>query len=421
MKLLRFASLILGGAIAMSAPVSADVPLPAKPQAAPATVSVVAGDGKVTISWTPVAGAAGYRIYRGVNGVWTPAPVGRTITTSHTSYGLENGTMYSFTVAAYSRSGNGPLSLSVSAMPLSPPQDLTAQAGDRRVTLNWIKSAGATSYTIYRKSENEDGYTELATGVTEPWFADLGLTNATRQHYQVRAITAAAESELSARVSAVPLPPTPSTAPVINAVAGNAKVTLSWEPVPGAPGYNIYRSTTGVFRGPAIGSTKATSFTSKGLVNDTTYFYTVAARNLGGEGPRAAAVPAVPVAPPGAPRNLKAEVGDNYLTLTWSPSDGAITYTVYRATVGSRQSRAIAIGVDATRFIDTKVVNGATYYYKVAAYNPGGESPRSPELAASPAPPFTAEALSEHEFCGARPPANGKLRRLIAKAWPFRK
>ena len=127
------------------------------------------------------------------------------------------------------------------------------------------------------------------------------------------------------------------------------------------------------------------------------------------------------MAPPAVPKNLQAEVGDNYLTLTWSPTDGAGGYNVYRGTVGDRQAVPIAVALDATRFIDTKVINGATYYYKVTASNPGGESARSPELAASPAPPFTADTLSEHEFCGARPPANGKLRRIFSKAWPFGK
>jgi fibronectin type 3 domain-containing protein len=408
-------------AVLMSASAFADVPSPSKPQTAPATVSVVAGDAKVTISWSPVAGADGYRIYRGVNGVWTSTPVGRTSSTSHTSYGLENGTMYSFTVAAYTRSGNGPLSLTVSAMPLAPPQNLTATAGDGRVTLTWLPSAGATSYTIYRRFENDAEFTELTTGVVKPPFVDPGLTNATKHFYQVRAVTAAAESELSAKVSATPLPPVPAAAPILNAAPGNSKVTLTWNAVPGAPGYNVYRSTTGVFRGPAIGSTTETTFTSTGLENDTTYFYTVAARNMGGEGPRAAAVPAVPVAPPDTPKNLTAEVGDNYLTLTWSPMDGAAAYNVYRATQGNKQLVPIAVGLDATRFIDTKVINGATYFYKVTAYNPGGESARSPELAASPAPPFTTEALSEHDFCGARPAGNGKVLKVIRGMWPFRK
>ena len=418
MQIHTFASLIACSVVAMSVSVAADVPS-RKPQAAPATVSVVAGDGKVTISWSPVAGAEGYRIYRGVKGVWTSTPVGRTTATSHTSYGLENGTMYSFTVAAYTSGGNGPLSLTVSAMPLSPPQNLTATAGDGRVTLNWLPSAGATSYTIYRRFENEPEFTELTTGVLKPPFVDPNLTNATRHFYQVRAVTAAADSELSAKVSAIPLPPVPATAPVINAVAGNARVTLTWDAVPGAPGYNVYRSTTGVFRGPAIGSTTETTFISTGLVNDTTYFYTVAARNMGGEGPRAAAVPAVPVAPPNTPRNLTAEIGDNFLTLTWTPMDGAEAYNVYRATTGNKQLVPIAVGLESPRFIDTKVINGATYFYRVTAHNPGGESARSSELAASPAPPFTTEALAEHDFCGARPAGNGKVRKVLRAMWPF--
>lgn len=414
MRILKFASLVACSALIFSAPVIADVP-----QAAPATLSIVAGDAKVTISWTPVAGAAGYRIYRGVNGVWTSTPVGRTTATAHTSYGLENGTMYSFTVAAYSKSGNGPLSLTVSAMPLAPPHGVTAVPGDGRVTLNWTRSAGATSYTIYRRLEHEADFVELTTGVMAPPFVDPGLTNATRHFYQVRAVTAAAESDLSPKVSAIPLPPVPAVSPVISAVSGNAKVTLSWSAVPGAPGYNVYRSTTGVFRGPAIGSTTETTFTSAGLVNDTTYFYTVAARNMGGEGPRAAAVPAVPVAPPAAPTSLAAAIGDSYLALSWSPTDGAVDYTVYRATIGNRQLVPVAVGLDSPRFIDTKVLNGATYFYKVTASNPGGESARSAELEASPAPRFTANSLAAYEVCGVKPPSSGKVRRILGKAWPF--
>ena len=404
-------------AIVVSAPVAGatanDVPSPLKPQAPPSTVTVVAGDAKVTLSWTPVSGADGYRIYRGVNGVWISTPVGRTTGTSHTSYGLENGTMYSFTVAAYASGGNGPLSLTVSAMPLAPPQGLTAAAGDKRVTLNWQRSAGATSYTVYRRLENETEFTELSTGVIALPFVDLGLTNATRYYYQVRAVTAAAESELS-KVSAVPLPPVPASAPALATVPGNAKVTLTWDAVPGAPGYNVYRSTTGVFRGPPIGSTIETTFTSTGLVNDTTYFYTVAARNIGGEGPRANAVPAVPVAPPPAPKNVTAEVGDHNLTLSWAPIDGAAAYNVYRATSGNRQASVpIAVGIDATRFVDSKVINGAIYFYKITASNAAGEGARSLELAASPAPPFAIDSLSAYESCGTRPQSTGRLHRLF--------
>lgn len=205
-----FASLTLAIAIALAAPVVAAPPraMPsAAPALAPENVVAEAGNTRVKISWSPVAGAEGYRIYRGANGVWMSTPVGRTTGTSHTSRDLENGTMYSFTVAAYTKDGNGPLSLAVSAMPLAPPDVVTATAGDRRVTLTWLPSTGATSYTIDRRIGNEPAFTELTTGVLAPPFVDPHLTNGTRHHYRIRAVTAATQSEWSAHVMAVPVAP----------------------------------------------------------------------------------------------------------------------------------------------------------------------------------------------------------------------
>ena len=137
----------------------------------------------------------------------SPAPVGRTTTTSHTSVGLENGTKYSFTVAAYTKAGDGPLSLAVSAMPLAPPMAVTATAGDHRVTLTWLPAAGATSYTINRRMAGEPEFTELTTGVLAPPFVDPNLTNGARYQYRVSAVTAASQSAWSEIVAAVPAPP----------------------------------------------------------------------------------------------------------------------------------------------------------------------------------------------------------------------
>ena len=415
-----FALLAILGVILLSTPALAatNTAPPPPPAAAPADVSVVPGNGKVTVMWSPVQGAEGYRIYRGVNGVWIATPVGRTTGTSHTSVGLANGTTYSFTVAAYTKEGNGPLSLAVSAMPIAPPEGVTAAMGNGRVTITWQPSAGATSYTIYRKVEGEPEFTELTTGVLTPPFVDPGLTNGTRYSYQVQATTAASHSDFSARVSAIPLPPPPKSVPVVSAVAGNGKVTLTWSEVPGAPSYSIYRSTTGAFIGLPIGTTTETTFRNGGLANDTTYFFTVAAHNIGGEGPRAAAVSAVPVAPPFAPQNPAAVPVNKQMTLSWSPSDGATTYTIYRSTNNNRQASVpVATGVGGSRFIDDTVVDGETYFYRITASNDGGESTRSSEVPArlgAPAQLMAAGALAPVDhFCGApHQPRPGMFKRL---------
>lgn len=415
-----FASLALAGVFAFSAPVAAATgnAVPPAPVAAPAQIAAESGNGKVMLTWSPVPGAEGYRVYRGVKGVWIKTPVGRTTLTSHTSQGLENGTLYSFTVAAYSKGGNGPLSLAISAMPLAPPGEITATAGDRRVTLAWLPSAGATSYTIYRRVGNDSDFAELTTGVMTSTFVDPQLTNGTRHYYRVTAVTAAAQSEWSANVSAVPVPPPPASTPVLSLAAGNAKVTLTWTAVPDAPGYSIYRSTTGAFAGPPIATTSETTFKNTGLENDTTYFYTVAARNMGGEGPRAAAVTTVPVAPPLAPENLSAVPGKKQMMLTWSPTPGASAYNVYRSSIVNREAmQPVAAALAGTRFVDTNISNGLTYFYTVTAHNDGGESPRAPEVRAGrglpAAPSVTADTLSAVDFCSATPA--GKFQRLFRK------
>jgi len=171
---------------------------------APANVNAIAGNGRVKLTWSPVEGADGYRVYRGVNGVFQQTPVASTTTTSHTSSSLVNGTTYSFTVAAYTKVGVGPSSLSVTVTPLATPQAVTSTPGDRRVNLKWEPSAGATSYVVYRKMSSEPEFQEIAVGVTAPLFVDFNLAPGTRYQYQVRAINAGTESELSERASAVP-------------------------------------------------------------------------------------------------------------------------------------------------------------------------------------------------------------------------
>src|SRR6185436_10187492 len=122
------------------------------------------------------------------------------------------------------------------------------------------------------------------------------------------------------------------------------------------------------FIGPPIASSTETTFKSSGLANDTTYFYTVAAKNMGGEGPRAAVVTAVPVAPPPAPQSVAAVTGDRRITLSWTPSDGAVAYNVYRATLANRhESQRVAAVLAGSKFVDTTVNNGPTYVYTVTA------------------------------------------------------
>lgn len=73
------------------------------------------------------------------------------------------------------------------------------------------------------------------------------------------------------------------------------------------------------------------------------------------------------------------------VTLTWSWAQGtgdpATGFHVQRSSVaGGPYTTVGTTAVNTLTFLDTSVLVGATYYYVVTAYNPAGDSPKSPEI-----------------------------------------
>ena len=90
--------------------------------------------------------------------------------------------------------------------------------------------------------------------------------------------------------------------------------------------------------------------------------------------------------PPSAPTGLQATPGFTRITLTWTGSTGAVSYNIYRGTSASREA-ATPINTKpilGTRYTDTGLTDGQTYYYIVRAVNTAGRSGRSNEAFATP-------------------------------------
>ncbi len=89
---------------------------------------------------------------------------------------------------------------------------------------------------------------------------------------------------------------------------------------------------------------------------------------------------------PEAPEGLYALPDNNNLvSVYWDTSDLAESYTVYRSEDDSSYSEIIS-GVAENYFVDTNVVNGTTYYYKVSGVNESGEGDLSDSDPALPTP-----------------------------------
>jgi uncharacterized protein (DUF1800 family)/fibronectin type 3 domain-containing protein len=375
------------GSLAFAATPRAAAVLPAPPAASPSGLTAVASSTRVTLAWAAVDGATGYKIFRADAGVWNPAPVASVSGLAYTNSALTNGVTYSYRIAAFNRGGVGPQSAEAIATPLATPAALTAAAGDHQVTLTWQPSAGAASYIVYRSTSSTDAtFVAVASDVDAPPFLDTGLVNKTKYYYRVRAVAPAGTSALSAKVSATPLPPPPAASPAnLSAIAGNARITLTWSPVADALSYRVFRTTTGTFGATPVATVTSTTFKNTGLINGTAYTYRVAGRNDGGDGPFSDPVTATPIAAPAAPTGVTAAAGDRRVTVAWAPVPEATAYSVYRSTRSGRvSSTPIASALTDGTFVDGTVENGPAYFYTIVASNAGGNSPRSAEASATP-------------------------------------
>jgi fibronectin type 3 domain-containing protein len=378
------AALNAGGEGPASAEVSA---APVCPPAPPASVTALAGNGRVALSWPACEGALRYRVKRGLSPAGPFALHTETQETSCADEGVANGTAYAYVVSALNAGGEGRDSAPVLALPLAPPappSQVFAQPGNGRVALSWSPSARAARYSVRRAATPAGPFVPVGEAAS-PAHADEGLENGISFHYVVVALNSGGESPPSAPVQASPLAP-PASPAGLAAAPGNAQVSLSWTPVPEAAAYHVRRAAAREGPFEALATTPESAWLDATVSNGGTYLYTVAATNAGGESPASDPVEALPVAPPAAPAGLRAAGGNGRVELRWEAVPGAARYEVRRSTTPGGPAAAVATTA-ATEHVDESVSNGTAYHYAVSALNAGGPGPESERVEASPVAP----------------------------------
>ncbi|AEI13168.1 exoglucanase CbhB [Cellulomonas gilvus] len=170
-----------------------------------------------------------------------------------------------------------------------------------------------------------------------------------------------------------PTAPTGLTAGTVTSTSAQISWTASTDDV-AVTGYDVYRGTT------KVGSATGTTFTDTGLTADTTYSYTVRAKDAAGNvSPASAALSVktttgtvVDTVAPSVPTGLTAgTVTETSVALSWTAStdnvggSGMAGYDVYRGTtkVGS---------VTGTTYTDTGLTAATAYSYTVRAKDVAG-------------------------------------------------
>ncbi len=263
------------------------------------------------------------------------------------------------------------------------PENLSASDGEYldRVLLTWSPSRGAQRYEIFRAAEEDGDYTQIGESTTTT-FSDTTAQGNALYWYRVRACNQFGCSALSRPDSGYRLAQAPPLPPQnVQASDGTFpdKIRITWSASVAATSYQIFRSDIPGADYFKIAETTATSYDDTAIVRGRTYWYKVKACNEYGcsdFSPADSGVAALQA--PSAPQNVQASDGtfSDRVRITWSPVSGAARYEVHRAT--SQDGTYELLGeTTSTSYDDTAVTPGATYWYKVRAWNALGYGPFS--------------------------------------------
>lgn len=149
-----------------------------------------------------------------------------------------------------------------------------ASSGHDSVKLSWAKDKRADGYKVYRRTAENKNFKVIA-DTKKRNYVDKKLTTGEKYTYKVRAYRTIGGKKVygsySTAKSAKPIP-APAKAKV---KAGKGKITVKWNPVPGAEKYVVYKSTQknkGYYKARI---TVKTAFTDTDVKSGKTYYYKV--------------------------------------------------------------------------------------------------------------------------------------------------
>lgn len=280
------------------------------------------------------------------------------------------------TVAAF-RTTAAPVPLAPSAITVTP-------ISSGQVNLSWIDNAtNETGIRVYR-SLDQATWVQLADlPANTIAFSDVTVSAGTNYYFKVAAYNSAGTS-LDSNIVIVTTPtlPTPSAPNSLTAVAvSGSQINLAWtDTSTNEDGFRIERSQDGTtFSVLTNVGANATSFADTGLSSSASYWYRIYAYNAGGNSAYASSAPAAtqaPVALPVAPSTLALTVKSaTSITLTWvDKSTTESGFIVERSADGVTfvQTTSVIAGIGTCT--DSTLSPSTKYWYRVCAYNSGGNS-----------------------------------------------
>ena len=169
----------------------------------------------------------------------------------------------------------------------------------------------------------------------------------------------------------------PANVTLGTAKAGASGIKVTWAKTEGAVKYNVYRRTADTkWTSTPLATVSGTSFTDKTVKAGETYIYTV--RGVSSDGKTLSAgydkTGVTATALPATVTLGTAKAGANGIKVTWTQTEGAVKYNVYRRTADTKWTSTPLATVSGTSFTDKTVKAGVKYIYTVRGVSSDGKS-----------------------------------------------
>ncbi len=253
------------------------------PPPSPELSAASAGYDSIKLSWSDIPYANGYQLYRVISGKYYLVYEGNNTSYIHT--GRSSTATYLYSVRAYrtfsSKQIGGYLSPVIegrSVELLDAPKLTASSASYDKIQLSWDAVLDADGYELYRIIDGK--YHLLFTGDA----VDLGYIHTNRKYnqkydYAIRAFRMYGSKKIAGYMSPIQSARTAMTTPLLTvAGASSSSIRLSWNAVPDADGYELYRVINGSYY--LLSDTNKLEYIHTGRSTGIQYSYSVRSYHL---------------------------------------------------------------------------------------------------------------------------------------------
>lgn len=226
----------------------------------------------ITLNWNKVSKATGYQVEMYTNGTWKT--LSTLSGTSYTASDLSQNTTYRFRVRAirnynYINYYGDYTEKDITIRPANTPEGLSSSVNTSSSnTITWENVNGVSGYSVYQWIGTTDSYKKLG-DTTYPYYTNSGKSSGTMYTYRVKAYYVSDNVMQYSKPAQVVTCTLPANVTVTTAKRSGSNISLAWNKVSKATGYEIYVKSGSSWK--KLTTTSGKSYTAKNMSGTKTF------------------------------------------------------------------------------------------------------------------------------------------------------